>query len=414
MKDDKIKDIERCFLGSLLIAGEKGEITNTRLKADDFKFTPYGHIYKTILKQQGAGITPTIVTLHNELPDIPASDIAELTNAVPSSVNIAYYEDQIYEASKIRYFIKALNIAKEDIDSGTDADTIIKNLIPALSDVTNAKNETGIITAAELLEKEFPPQKWIIPGLIGGGLIMLAGPPKIGKSWFVLQLAAAAASGCYFLDAWASLTGTLYISLEDTERRLQSRMKILDAPAINELKVTTQWKDGYFGIDNYLEKNPDIGLVIIDTLARFANIEDMNDYAITTDALARLKAIADKREVTILVVHHARKGENRQGIKNDPVEATLGSTGLTGTVDSTITLFRHRSSDKVNHEGALYTTGRDAPDELRKLTLDIKNGGWSVRQDKNDPRPKPENSGALGENKSESNKPKVYTGGSND
>jgi len=51
MKDDKIKDIERCFLGSLLIAAEKGEITNTRLKADDFKFTPYGHIYKTILKQ---------------------------------------------------------------------------------------------------------------------------------------------------------------------------------------------------------------------------------------------------------------------------------------------------------------------------------------------------------------------------
>jgi hypothetical protein len=139
------KEIERCFLGSLLIAAEKGKITNTRLKADDFRFISYGLIYKTILKQQGAGITPTIVTLHNELPDIPASDIAELTNDIFSVANISYYENQIYEASKTRYFIKALNIAKEDIDSGTDTDTIIKNLISALSGVTNAKNEAETI-----------------------------------------------------------------------------------------------------------------------------------------------------------------------------------------------------------------------------------------------------------------------------
>jgi len=176
-------------------------------------------------------------------------------------------------------------------------------------------------------------------------------------------------------------------------------MKILNVPAINELKVTTQWKDGYIGIDNYLGKNTDVGLVIIDTLGRFAGIEDMNDYAMTTNALARLEVIADKREVTIIVVHHARKGENKEGQRNDPVEAALGSTGLTGTVDSTITLTRHRSSDKVNHDGALYATGRDAPDVLKKLTLDIGNGGWSVRQDKKDSQPKPTESIALGENK---------------
>jgi RecA-family ATPase len=94
-----------------------------------------------------------------------------------------------------------------------------------------------------------------------------------------------------------------------------------------------------------------IGLVIIDTLGRFANIQDMNAYAETTAALARLKTIADKRQVSMIIVHHARKGENKEASKNDPVEAALGSTGLTGTVDSTIVLFRHRKRDEVNHEG---------------------------------------------------------------
>jgi RecA-family ATPase len=281
-------------------------------------------------------------------------------------------------------------------------DTIIKNLIPALAGVTNAKNEALIITAAELLEKEFPPQKWIIPALIGGGLIMIAGAPKIGKSWLVLQLAIAASCGGLFLDVWATSTGTLYISLEDTDRRLQSRMRILNAPATDNLRITTQWRDGYIGIDSYLEKNPDIGLVIIDTLGRFAGIEDMNDYAATTAALAQLKTIADKRKITVIVVHHARKGENRQGIKNDPVEAALGSTGLTGTVDSAITLFRHKDNEKINYEGKLYATGRDAPDVLKNLTLDIANGGWSVSREKEDPPPFDKNQSG-----------KLYTGGSN-
>jgi len=391
-------DKERLYLGGLIDASMNGNFPGIKLAAEDFSILDNGKIFEEILKQHKAGGVVTIITLSETLPDIPKDIIADLTTGA-SEHTIPFYESAIYEAAKKAAFVKALKVAKEEIDNKTDIDTIIKNLIPALSSVTNAKNEAAIITAKELLEKEFPPQKWIIPGLIGAGLIMIAGAPKIGKSWLVLQLAIAAASGGLFLGAWASPTGTLYISLEDTERRLQSRMKILKAPAIDELKITTQWKDGYIGIDNYLEKNKDIGLVIIDTLARFASIEDMNDYAMTTDALARFKAIADKREVTIIVVHHARKGENKKNNGNDPVEAALGSTGLTGTVDSTITLTRHRPSDKVNREGALYATGRDAPDELRKLTLDINNGGWSISQDKNDMKPKPGNSGALGESK---------------
>jgi len=390
---------ERLYLGGLIYASMYGDFPEIKLTAADFSTSAYQKIFDEILKQHNAGGKVTIITLCAALPDVSKADISELTTGA-SEYDIPVCEKAIYEAAKKSAFIKALRIAQEEIKNKTDTDTIIKNLIPALADVTNAKNEAGIITAAELLVKVFPPQKWIIPGLIGLGLIMIAGAPKIGKSWFVLGLAIMAACGGLFLGRRANKTGVLYISLEDTERRLKSRLEILKASKDSALKITTQWKNGYIGIDNYLEKNTDVGLVIIDTLGRFAGIEDMNDYSMTTAALSRLKIIADKRQVSIIVVHHARKGENKQNIKTDPVEAALGSTGLTGTVDSTIVLFRERSRDKVNHEGTLYATGRDAADITEKLILDIENGGWLLRQKGKDPPPKAASSKSetLGEN----------------
>jgi len=388
---------ERLYLGGLICASMYDNFPEIRLTAADFSSSVYRTIFEEILKQHRDGGKVTIITLAAALPDIPKADIADLTTDA-SELALPVYEKAVYQAAKKRVFTTALKVAVEENERGTDVDTIIRNFIPALAGVTNAKNEAEIITAAELLKKEFPPQKWIIYGLIGMGLIMIAGAPKIGKSWFVLMLAIKAACGGQFLGRWANKTVVLYISLEDTERRLKNRLEILNAPRDSELRITTQWKDGYIGIDNYLEKNTDVGLVIIDTLGRFAGIEDMNDYAQTTAALSHLKIIADKRQVSIIVVHHARKGENKQQIKNDPVEAALGSTGLTGTVDSTIVLFRERSRDKVNHEGTLYATGRDATDVTEKLILDIDNGGWLLRQKENDTPPEPDKSGAAGKN----------------
>src|SRR5215217_3565759 len=43
--------------------------------------------------------------------------------------------------------------------------------------------------------QEFPPLTYAVPGLIPEGSVLLVGPPKIGKSWLVLTIALAAASG---------------------------------------------------------------------------------------------------------------------------------------------------------------------------------------------------------------------------
>src|SRR5258708_18107521 len=50
-------------------------------------------------------------------------------------------------------------------------------------------------TAADLLAEEFAEPKWAVPGLLPEGLTLLAGAPKVGKSWLCLGLALAVAAG---------------------------------------------------------------------------------------------------------------------------------------------------------------------------------------------------------------------------
>lgn len=51
------------------------------------------------------------------------------------------------------------------------------------------------ISAKELYDMNLPPIRFIVDGLLPQGLHVFAGPPKIGKSWLMLQIALAVASG---------------------------------------------------------------------------------------------------------------------------------------------------------------------------------------------------------------------------
>ena len=82
-----------------------------------------------------------------------------------------------------------------------------------------------IKTAAELRLKTFPPLKFIVPGLIVEGLVILAGKPKVRKSWMALDIALAVAAGRFCLgDRKCQQGNVLYLALEDGDRRLQRRI----------------------------------------------------------------------------------------------------------------------------------------------------------------------------------------------
>ena len=238
------------------------------------------------------------------------------------------------------------------------------------------------MSAAALMDKELPPVKWAVSGVLPEGVAILAGKPKMGKSWLALGLCVSVAAGGYALGKIpAQCGGALYLGLEDQERRLQRRLKKILAgdAAPGGLEVAWSWprldQGGAEALRTYLEDRPDLRLVVIDTLKKIRPRESGSRgvYDLDYEALEPLLPLAAEYGVAILVVHHLRKLE-----AGDPFDMISGSTGLTGGVDGALVLKR----DRGKQDATLAIDGRDVeePTELA-LRWDADIASWSLMGD---------------------------------
>jgi hypothetical protein len=226
-------------------------------------------------------------------------------------------------------------------------------------------------TDAELLRQEFPPPRWAVPGLLCEGLNMLAGAPKLGKSWLSLGIAAAIANGDPALGGIEVERGpVLYCALEDTGRRLQSRRRQMlasgsrAAPLLTlETACPTMPSGGDAVIVEWIEQNPGARLVIIDTFEKMRgrNPQGVSAYSADYAAAGRFKTIADNYGVPILLIHHVRKQA-----AEDWQDLVSGTNGLTGAMDATLVLERSRGQA----DGVLHVTGRDVVENDYAMTFD--------------------------------------------
>ena len=89
------------------------------------------------------------------------------------------------------------------------------------------------IDADTLQSTAYEPVSFVVDDLLPQGLHLLAGAPKIGKSWLALWLCLCAAQGKPLWTFATHLCEVLYLCLEDSFQRIQSRLFDLteDAPA---------------------------------------------------------------------------------------------------------------------------------------------------------------------------------------
>ncbi|HUX14483.1 MAG TPA: AAA family ATPase [Spirochaetia bacterium] len=245
---------------------------------------------------------------------------------------------------------------------------------------TSARFKTELLRAKrpkiwsgpELVETEFPEPRWIVPGLVPEGLSILAGVPKLGKSWLMLSLALAASSGGVFLgNIWLSPIGVLLLSLEDTPRRLKNRMQKMNAEVDGRLHIATSWPKGrecVEQLDAYLSENPEIKFIGIDTLAKVIAIDDGKDYIQTYEAVGQLKTVADKHGAAITTVHHVGKA-----VREDWVQGLMDSTGYGAAADTILALTRKRGQA----DAVLKATGRDVEEQEIALRFDADIGTWA-------------------------------------
>ncbi|MGZ6979304.1 MAG: AAA family ATPase, partial [Acidimicrobiia bacterium] len=213
-------------------------------------------------------------------------------------------------------------------------------------------------SARDLLAAEFPPIKWAVDGVLADGLNLIAGSPKVGKSWLALGLAVAVASGGRALGKIPVEQGdALYLALEDPPRRLKRRLEIIlagdRAPAALDLWTDcSRLPDGADELRRWLDVHPEVRLIGIDVWAKLRPRSDPNAGGYESDYLSTyaLKAIADEYGVCVIVVHHTRKQAS-----DDWLDTISGTQGLAGGCDGLLVLRRQRGAAAAE----LLVTGRD-------------------------------------------------------
>ena len=234
------------------------------------------------------------------------------------------------------------------------------------------------MTAEQLQRAPYSPVPFLVEELLPAGLHILAGAPKIGKSWLALWLCLCVAQGQPLWNFAVTQGEVLYLSLEDSYWRIQSRLFDLteDAPPTLHFAIMADTlKHGLEQqIEQFLTEHPATKLVVIDTLQRVRSAGgDSNLYANDYQDVGLLKQLADRHHIAILLIHHLRKLHD-----DDPMNMISGSTGLSGAADSAFVLQKNARSANA---ASLHCTGRDIPDRTLKLELGEDDHVWKLLAD---------------------------------
>ena len=234
------------------------------------------------------------------------------------------------------------------------------------------------ISMTELYDTLYPPRSPVVDGFLYGGTYLFVGAPKVGKSFFMGQLAYHVAMGLPLWDYPVRKGTVLYLALEDDYARLQRRLsQMFGVESSDNLYFATQaktLKEGLDGeLDEFVKQHKDARLIIIDTLQKVREVGGetfsySNDYEIVT----QLKAFSDKYGICLLVVHHTRKMES-----GDSFDMISGTNGLLGAADGAFIMQKKKRTDNT---AVLDIVGRDQPDQELTIEFDRERCIWKFKK----------------------------------
>lgn len=231
------------------------------------------------------------------------------------------------------------------------------------------------VTGHELMEMDLKQPKFIVDKILPAGLHILAGSPKIGKSWLVLWLCQMISTGNPIWGFDTNKGKVLYLCLEDKLPRIKNRLMCITENGSDDTAFATETLPLGAGlvdqIKDYILLNPDTVLVVIDTLQQVRSLSSDNmTYASDYKDISTLKKISDEYEIAIICVHHLRKMKD-----DDPFNMISGTMGLSGSADGSYVLARE---NRMSSKAKLSMTGRDIQDTELKLEFDKVNCLWKL------------------------------------
>lgn len=231
------------------------------------------------------------------------------------------------------------------------------------------------VTLSQLYDTDYQSRPPIIDGLLYAGTYLFAGAPKVGKSFFMAQLAYHVSTGAKLWDYEVHQGSVLYLALEDDYQRLQARMsRMFGVAGTDNLYFSVCAKQLGSGLneqlDRFVREHSETKMIIIDTLQKVREMSsDSYSYANDYQIVGKLKQFADSRGVCMMIVHHTRKTPS-----GDKFEMISGTTGLLGCADGAFVLQKENRTDKV---AILDIVGRDQPDQRIHLIRDEEKLLWN-------------------------------------
>lgn len=274
---------------------------------------------------------------------------------------------------------------------------MVKSAIKKVAEEEKAKNDKqfetildSIKTFKEIKAEEQEPVKWCINDLIPEGLSVVGGRPKVGKSFWCLSAANAVAKGEDVFGNKTHQGTTLYISLEDSEKRLNRRlhdMKIGNTKNALAVHNTPKMKEGdtidECPLCNFIkavhkkytdegDESKSLRMVIIDTLIHILPEKKKSEdqYTHIYNALTKLQRISHDLAIAVVVIHHLNKSAGAN--TGNAFDGLLGSVAIQGTSDTMIIINRSPESD----QGNFISTSRDFGDKIVDMEFNRAQMKW--------------------------------------
>jgi len=194
------------------------------------------------------------------------------------------------------------------------------------------------------------PSIWVVENLFRLNrkrVSLICGSPHAGKSTLARQLVIAIAQGLDFLGRTTMKSSVIYWQSEESEEAAKedfqkSGMKLGDGIIV----LHPEPKDNNLTeLSKALDENPDVRLVVIETLDDFLQMPDLSDNPVARRAFEQFDAEVvskHRNRCAFVVLHHFKKSDEQKGLSLNKI---LGATVIAGKTDAKVYMHQAGEND---------------------------------------------------------------------
>ena len=254
-----------------------------------------------------------------------------------------------------------------------------------MSDLTAPQGESGthpkefvIRHISALRALGIPDASWIVERfLVEGAITELAAWVKVGKSTLMLQMIASVLHGTPFLGRYEVQQGAVILLTEERRPSLFAALEEVGVTDQDPLHVAMwheqnglPWQEVATRAATEVQRLP-AKLLVIDTLGRWAGVDDENDAAKAELAMGPLQSVAGALQLSVAVVRQA--GKSLRETQN----SGRGSSAYAGAADILVHLGyardEHGKPLELDPRRWLHVISRFERDPVAPMVLDYRN-----------------------------------------